>query len=112
MVTEIIIIAPEIGHIAGTSIKTTTEEGETIVTEVIIGIIGPITETTVGPETETVYVDDSRCDHRSNYRGNDSNQRYGHRNQDCGTSRDRDGRNRSSSREFPIQEWFPEQIQG
>ena len=54
MATEIIIITPEIGHIAGTSIKTTTEEGETIVTELVIGIIGPITEITVGSETGTV----------------------------------------------------------
>ena len=53
-VTEIITIAPEIGHIAGIGIKTTTEEEGTIVTEAIIGIIDPITETTVGPETETV----------------------------------------------------------
>ena len=48
MFTEIIIITPEIGHIAGTGIKTITEEGETIVTEVAIGIIGPTTEITVG----------------------------------------------------------------
>ena len=54
MVIGIIIIAPGIGHIAGTGIKTTTEEGEAIVTEVVIGIIGPITEITVGPETGTI----------------------------------------------------------
>ena len=54
MVTGIIIISPGIGHIAGTSIKTTTEEGETVITEVVIGIIGPITEIIVGPETETI----------------------------------------------------------
>ena len=53
-VTEIIKITPGIGHIAGTSIKTTTEEGETIITEVVIGIIGPITEIIVGPEKGTV----------------------------------------------------------
>ena len=35
-------------------IKTTTEEEETIATEVIIEIRGSITETTVGPEIETV----------------------------------------------------------
>ena len=86
MVTEAITIPPEIGHIAGTDIRTITEEGETIVTEVITGITGPITEITVGPETGTIT------------RG-DSDQRYGNRNQDHGRSRDRDGRNRSSSRE-------------
>ena len=53
-VTETITITPEIGCIAGISIKTTTEEEETIVTEAIIEIIGPITETAVGPETEMV----------------------------------------------------------
>ena len=31
-----------------------TEEGEIIITEVVIGVIGPITEITVGPETGTV----------------------------------------------------------
>ena len=51
-VTEIIIIAPGIDCIAGISIKTTTEIGETIVTEEVI--IGPITGITVGPETGTI----------------------------------------------------------
>ena len=45
------------------------------------------------------YRDDSRSDHRLSYRRDDSNQRYGNRNQDHGRSRDRGGRNRSSSRE-------------
>ena len=53
-VTKIIIIAPGIGHIAGIGIKTTIEVGETIVKEVVIGIIGPITGITVGPETGTI----------------------------------------------------------
>ena len=53
-VTEIIIITPEIGHIAGISIKTITDEGETIVTEVAIGIIGPTTEITVGPTIDQI----------------------------------------------------------
>ena len=47
-VTETITITPEIGHTAGNSIKTITEEEEITVTE----IIGPTAETTVGPETE------------------------------------------------------------
>ena len=34
-------------------IKITIEEGEIIITEVVTGIIGPITETTVGPEKGT-----------------------------------------------------------
>ena len=54
MVTEIIIIVPGIGCIAGTDIKTTTEGGETIDTDMVIGAIGPTTETTVGQETGTV----------------------------------------------------------
>ena len=98
MVTKIVIIVPGIGHIARIGIKTITEEGETIVTEEVIGIIGPITEITVGPETGS-YRDDSRYDHRSNYRRDDSNQRYSNMNQDHSRSRNRDGRNRSSSRE-------------
>ena len=51
--TETITITPEIGCIAEISIKTTTEEEETIVTEVRIEIICPITETAVGPGIET-----------------------------------------------------------
>ena len=54
MVTETIIKAPGIDHIAGIGIKTITEVGETIVTEEEIGIIGPITGTTVETETETI----------------------------------------------------------
>ena len=48
----------------------------------IIEIIGPITETAVGPETETVteMIIGTTIDY--NYRGNNSNQRYGNRNQD------------------------------
>ena len=51
---ETTTITPEIDHIAEISIKTTMEEGETITTEVIAEIIGPITETAAGPETETI----------------------------------------------------------
>ena len=50
MVTDKTIIVPETDHIVKISIKTTIEEGEIITTEVITGIIGPITEITVGPE--------------------------------------------------------------
>ena len=49
-VTETITITPEIGHIAENGIKSITEEEEITATE----IIDPITETTVGPETEIV----------------------------------------------------------
>ena len=44
------IMVPEIGHIVKIDIKITIEEGETITTEVIIEVIDPITETTVGPD--------------------------------------------------------------
>ena len=45
-------ITPEIGHIAEIDINIITEEEETTATQVIVEIIGPITETTVGPEIE------------------------------------------------------------
>ena len=46
-------MVPETDHIVEISIKITIEEGE-IITEVITGIIGPITEIKVGPEIGTV----------------------------------------------------------
>ena len=51
---ETIIITPEIDRRAETNTKTTMEEEETIATEVIAEIIGPITETAAGPEIETI----------------------------------------------------------
>ena len=51
---ETITITPEIDCIAEIGIKTTMEEEETIATEVITEVIGPITETAVGPEIETI----------------------------------------------------------
>ena len=53
-VIEITIMVPGIGHIVEINTKITTKEGEITVTEVVIEIIGPITEITVGPETGTV----------------------------------------------------------
>ena len=47
-------MVPETYHIIKIGIKITIEEGEIITTEVITGIIGPITEITVGPEIGTV----------------------------------------------------------
>ena len=47
-------MVPETDHIVEIGIKITIEEGEIITTEVVTGIIGPITEITVGPEIETV----------------------------------------------------------
>ena len=47
-------MVPETDHIVKISIQITIEEGEIITTEVITGIIGPITEITVGPEIGTV----------------------------------------------------------
>ena len=47
-------MVPETDHIVKISIKIIIEEGEIIITEVITGIIGPITEITVGPEIGTV----------------------------------------------------------
>ena len=48
------ITVPETDHIVEIGIKITIEEGEIITTEVVTGIIGPITEIIVGPEIETV----------------------------------------------------------
>ena len=45
---------PRIGHIVKINIKIIIEGGEIIITEVIIEIIDPITEITVGPEIGTV----------------------------------------------------------
>ena len=47
-------MVPETDHIVKIGIKITIEEGEITVTEVVIEIIGPITEITVGPEIGTV----------------------------------------------------------
>ena len=47
-------MVPETDHTVGIGIKTTTEEGEITVTELVIEIIDPITEITVGPEIGTV----------------------------------------------------------
>ena len=47
-------ITPEINRIAEIDTKTTMEEEETIATEEIAEIIGPITETAAGPEIETI----------------------------------------------------------
>ena len=47
-------MVPETDHIVKIGVKITIEEGEIITTEVITGIIGPITEITVGPEIGTV----------------------------------------------------------
>ena len=54
MVIDKTIMVPETDHIVEIGIKITIEEGEIITTEVITGIIGPITEITVGPEIGTV----------------------------------------------------------
>ena len=51
---ETITITPEIDCIAEIGIKTTIEEEETIATEVITEIIGPITETAVDPVIERI----------------------------------------------------------
>ena len=47
-------MVPETGHIVEIGIKIAIEEGEITVTEVVIEIIGPIAEITVGPEIGTV----------------------------------------------------------
>ena len=54
MVIDKTITVPETGHIVKIGIKITIEEGEIITTEVVTGIIGPITEIAVGPEIGTV----------------------------------------------------------
>ena len=53
MVIDKITIGPEIGLIAGTITRIIIEEEEiTLVIEVVIETIGPITEIVVGPERE------------------------------------------------------------
>ena len=47
-------MVPETDHIVEIGIKIVIEEGEITVTEVVIEIIDPITEITVGPEIGTV----------------------------------------------------------
>ena len=54
MVIDKITVVLETDCIVETSIKTTTGEEEITITEVVIGIIGPITEITAGPEIGTV----------------------------------------------------------
>ena len=79
-------MVPEIGHIVKICIKITIEEGEIIVTEVAIENIGPITEIVVDPEKGTVMeMATGITIDRSNYRRDDSNQRYGIRSQDHGS---------------------------
>ena len=91
----------ETDHIVETSTKIIIGEEETTTIEVVTEITGPIIEITVGPEIETTTEMVIGTINRSNYRREDSNQRYSNKNQDCSRSRDRDRdrRDRSSSRE-------------
>ena len=54
MVIDKTVMVPETDHIVEIGIKIAIKEGEIITTEVITGIIDPITEITVGPEIGTV----------------------------------------------------------
>ena len=55
----------------------------------VIETTDPITGIVVGPKPRNNYRDGYRYNNRSNYRRDDSNQRYGDRNQDCSRSRER-----------------------
>ena len=98
VVIDQITIGPEIGLIAGTITRIIIEEEETTLVIEVIETIDPSTEIVVGLEREITRDGYRYNNNRSNYRRDNSDQRYRNRSvsQDCSRSRERD---RSSSRE-------------